>query len=260
MQAEIARTRYSTLFLAIEEATGQKRAIKVAHHDRKLFHERETAALAAIQSPYVIQLFDAGMTSDGRGFLATNFVAGSTVDKLVRAHGSLTYLQAIEILTDTCHALSAIHAAGFAHLDIKPANIMLEPYQNREKAVVVDLGLAKEFRAKEENTGIATASPAFAAPESLRAPGISQATCDLYSLGCLAYFLLTGQLPFEGRTEIEVAWKQIHEPPPALREKLAGRDYSSDLIEILQSCLNKEPADRPQRVSEIHNILKNSPC
>lgn len=256
---EISRNRFNAVFKASGGKGPEEYAIKIATPEGLQRLSQEQKALESISSPFTSRLCKSGTSQDGNSYLATELVRGPSLDAVVRPMVRLPDGFVVAILKDVCRALTAIHNAGFAHMDIKPSNVILEPLDDSERAVVIDFGIARPLRSeRDEKVLLASASPAFAAPEALKEPGISSARSDLYSLGCLAYFLASSRLPFEGRTDLEVAWKQLHEPQPNLREHLDSGRISSTLIEVIDHCMQKEPAQRPESATQVLQTLEKA--
>jgi serine/threonine protein kinase len=219
--------------------------------------EREAQATAALSSPHTIDLFDYGQTEEGTFYYVMELLIGRDLETLVREFGPLPADRALFLLRQVCHSLADAHARGLVHRDIKPANI----YACRmgleyDFVKVLDFGLVK-FGDREtvhgtmmtaENT--ATGTPAYMAPEIILGDVEVDRRADVYAVGCVAYFLLTGQLVFEADTSMKMLMQHLNaEPvPPSERSELP---IPRVLDELVLSCLQKDPNKRPQNAEEL---------
>jgi serine/threonine protein kinase len=157
-------------------------------------------------------------------------------------------------------SLSEAHERGLVHRDIKPANILLGPRGgDPDVAKVLDFGLVRTIRAEANVThpGIMMGTPLFMSPEAIKAPDRVDARSDLYSLGALGYYLVTGRYLFEAESAIEVCAMHMHTPPPPLSTVVGGMD--PDLEKVVMACLAKRPDDRPASARAIREALAHCP-
>jgi eukaryotic-like serine/threonine-protein kinase len=237
---------------ARDSATGQ---VAVARF------RREAEAAAKLRSPHTVELYDFGVTEDGSSlYLVMEFLEGMDLESLVRAEGPLPQKRVIHILRQVCESLDEAHAAGLVHRDIKPANIHIGRVGLRHDFVkVLDFGLVKSMTAAPGEDSMATAAgltpgtPAYLAPEMALGEAVD-GRADLYALGCVAYFILTGQLVFEAASGLQMIAKHIQEPPvpPSRRTEL---ELSPALEGVVLSCLAKRPQDRPASAAELDRLL-----
>jgi eukaryotic-like serine/threonine-protein kinase len=218
---------------------------------------REAEAAARLKSPHTVQLYDFGVTDEGRLYLVMELLEGITLEQLVRTEGPVPAARAIHILRQVCESLEEAHDAGLVHRDIKPANIHLGRVGRHPDFVkVLDFGLVKSVAGTEGEdslasiAGLAIGTPAYMAPEMVHGDGGVDGRADLYSLGCVAYYLLTGLLVFEGETAIQTALLHVQQPPvpPSAR---TGNTIPPALERLVLACLAKRPADRPQTAAEL---------
>jgi serine/threonine-protein kinase len=221
---------------------------------------REAEAAARLQSPHTVALYDFGETEDGTLYFVMELLEGMDLETLVRGEGPLPQKRVIYILRQVCESLAEAHGAGLIHRDIKPANIHVGRLAiHHDFAKVLDFGLVKSITAPLSQDSAATAAgftpgtPAYLAPEVAMGEQVD-GRADLYALGCVAYFLLTGQLVFEGGTGFQMIAKHIQEAPvpPSERTEL---EVSSELDRVVLSCLAKRPEDRPQTAGELDRML-----
>ena len=221
---------------------------------------REAEAAAQLKSPHTVQLYDFGTTDEGRLYLVMELLEGITLEHLVRAEGPLPAARVIHILRQVCESLEEAHDAGLVHRDIKPANIHLGRVGRQGDFVkVLDFGLVKSVAADGQDSlasvaGLAIGTPAYMAPEMVTGEGQLDGRTDLYSLGCVAYYLLTGELVFAGETAVQTALLHVSQPavPPSHR---TGNPIPTELERLVLACLAKQPADRPQSASELNAAL-----
>jgi serine/threonine-protein kinase len=227
---------------------------------------REAEAAAQLKSPHTVQLYDFGTTDEGRLYLVMELLEGITLEQLVRAEGPLPSARVIHILRQVCASLEEAHDAGMIHRDIKPANIHLGRVGREGDFVkVLDFGLVKSVGgASGEDSlasiaGLAIGTPAYMAPEMVSGDAELDGRTDLYSLGCVAYYLLTGELVFTGETAIQTALLHVSQPPVPPSQR-TGNPIPAELERLVLACLAKQPADRPQSASELNAALAAVNC
>jgi eukaryotic-like serine/threonine-protein kinase len=186
---------------------------------------------------------------------------GMDLESLVRKEGPLPQARVIHILRQVCDSLEEAHASGLVHRDIKPANIHMGRVGLKHDFVkVLDFGLVKSVLPAGEDSmataaGLTPGTPAYLAPEMALGEACDGRS-DLYALGCVAYFLLTGQLVFQAGNAVQMITKHIQEPPapPSQRTEL---DVAPELDGIVLACLAKKPEDRPASATELDHMLAN---
>jgi serine/threonine-protein kinase len=242
--------RPAAIKLIRPELTGDAR-LAASDAARRRF-EREAQAIASLRSPHTIQLFDFGVAEDGTFYYVMEFLEGLDADALVRRTGPVPPGRAIHILRQVCHSLAEAEARGLVHRDIKPANIFLCRYgEDYDFVKVLDFGIVTAAEHNVE-TGVASTvenavhgTPAFMAPEQALGQSPLDGRADIYATGCVAYWLLTGELVFTGDTSLRLLMHHVHTPPapPSARTELR---IPPDLDQLVLSCLAKDPAERPQ--------------
>jgi serine/threonine protein kinase len=228
--------------------------------------EQEVRLTCRLTHPNTIQVFDYGHTPDGIFYYAMEYLDGLNLHQLVHRYGAQPEERVVHILRQICESLTEAHGVGLIHRDIKPANVFLCDRGGIPDSVkVLDFGLVKQVSAAVDqpvmtetpgDDGI-VGTPNFIAPEAIKDCNQSDARSDLYSLGALGYFLLTGKEVFEGETIAELCQKHLHETPVPPGER-AGRDFNPQLESILMRCLEKDPAARPQTAREVAQLLSDS--
>src|SRR6266446_2678603 len=220
---------------------------------------REARAAAQIRHPNVARVSHYG-EQDGECFYVMELVEGETLEARVRRDGPMPLALALEVIEQTARALAAAEACGVVHRDIKPSNIMLESDASGTLIVkVIDYGIAKvvdpeaEPGAEQTQTGF-IGTPAFASPEQF-APSEQtkiDTRSDIYALGATFWYLLSGRVPFVGRTLREVAARKAEEPP---LEQLKNTHVPARVVALLQSMLAVDPAKRPQTARELLSVI-----
>jgi serine/threonine-protein kinase len=211
--------------------------------------KREARAAASLRSPHTIDLFDFGVSSDGTFYYVMELLSGFDLDQLIRKYGPLEPARVVHILKQACDSLGEAHVRGLVHRDIKPANIYLCRLGLQHDFVkVLDFGLVKSDNQQKEQTlltapEVTTGTPAFMAPEQALSEAVEGRT-DIYALGCVAYWLLTGRLVFEADTPIQMVAHHLR-TPPIPPSRLSELEVPRLLDQIILQCLAKSAADRP---------------
>jgi serine/threonine-protein kinase len=222
--------------------------------------EREAQVIASLRSPHTVNLFDFGVSDDGCFYYVMELLDGLDSDKLVRRFGPVPAARAIHLLRQICHSLSEAESHGLVHRDIKPANIFVCRYGEEYDFVkVLDFGIVKAGHDIPDGGGTLTGenalhgTPAFMAPEQVMGEAVD-GRADIYATGCVAYWLLTGQLVFEAPTQMGLLMHHTRTPPtpPSSRSELP---IPPALDRLVLSCLAKDPEDRPQSAKEFSRRL-----
>jgi serine/threonine-protein kinase len=222
--------------------------------------EREAQATALMRSPHTIDVYDFGMTDDGTFYYVMELLDGFDLETLVKRFGPVPPERAVYLLRQVCDSLIEAHEHQLIHRDIKPANVYL-CRQGRpvDFVKVLDFGLVKSRREpgsdNPELTAEHTASgtPAFMAPEQVRGDEVDART-DLYAVGCLAYWLVTGQLVFRSSSLVEMMAHHLQTPPVPPSE-CSEVTISKELEDVILSCLEKDPERRPQNARQLDASL-----
>ncbi|MBX7104951.1 MAG: serine/threonine protein kinase [Gemmataceae bacterium] len=224
----------------------------------RLRFERETRLMAKFQHPYVVALYDASLDDPLGPCIVMEYIRGVNLDYLLDKNKRFAAARVGRLLGQLCEALQAAHDAGIIHRDLKPSNIMIvDPDSPRERIKVMDFGLAKDITPNAEiarvtvtNDEFAVGTPGYICPEQVRGDPVDHRG-DLYSVGVLAYELLTGQLPFNGPTGMDMVLAHATEPPPRFADIGLDGTISPHIEEVVMQVLAKDPADRPQSASEL---------
>ncbi|MFN7980969.1 MAG: serine/threonine-protein kinase [Vicinamibacterales bacterium] len=221
------------------------------------FH-REAEATAVLESPHTIRLFDFGVTEDRTFYYVMELLTGCDLESLVRRAGPVPAERVIFLLRQVCHSLAEAHAQGLVHRDITPRNIYVcRMGLDYDFVKVLDFGLVARSKAVHQTIAghdrSTTGTPAFMAPEVILEEAVD-ARADIYALGCVAYYLLTGELVFDGDTPMKMFMQHVQaEPiPPSLRSELP---IPTALETLVLACLAKAPGARPQSIAELAQQL-----
>jgi serine/threonine-protein kinase len=226
--------------------------------------EREVQATARLKHWNTVQIFDYGHAADGTFYYVMEYLPGPTLEQLVQRHGPLAPGRAVHLLRQACMALREAHALGLIHRDLKPANMMVcERGAVHDVLKLLDFGLVKAvgLDSRDEaltQQGAIAGTPAYMSPEQASGNEHLDARADVYSLGAVAYFLLTGQPPFRRDKAIQLILAQIHEPVRPLAE--LRPDVPADLQDVVLRCLEKDPARRFPDVTRLHEALAACAC
>lgn len=222
---------------------------------------REAEAAATLRSPHTIELYDYGVAEDGTFYYVMELLDGVDFQELVQKHGPLPSERVIHLISQACDSLGEAHLAGLVHRDVKPSNILACRMGLMVDYVkVLDFGLVKNDPRHNDNqteitsAGAVSGTPSYMAPESISGIGAVGPAADVYALGCVAYWLLTGHTVFKAAnpTMMMMQHVQASPVPPSLR---APHPVPRDLEELVMRCLAKDPADRPRDAAELAQLL-----
>jgi serine/threonine-protein kinase len=218
--------------------------------------EREAKATAALTCCHTVAVYDFGITEDGAFFYVMEMLNGLSLEALVKRFGPVRAARTCHFLHQICNSLSEAHENGLIHRDIKPANVFACRLGTAHDFVkVLDFGLVKAARPVDSQPqltgeGIAAGTPAYMAPEMALEKADVDERADIYSVGCVAYWLLTGQQVFEADSPVATIVEHVQSAPvpPSQRTEL---EIPAALDELVMACLEKDPADRPQSAGAI---------
>jgi serine/threonine-protein kinase len=223
---------------------------------------REARAAANLRSPHTIQLYDFGVASNGSFYYVMELLNGMDLQTLVSKHGPLPAARTIYLLQQACESLAEAHERGLVHRDIKPANIQVcRMGQYFDYVKVLDFGLVKtqsteampDFDARLTAPNSVTGTPAYLSPESALGEAVDQRT-DIYALGCVAYWMLTGRYVFTGDSSIQIVARHVN-TAPVPPSRYSAFDISPALDELVLACLRKKPSQRPATARELCDRL-----
>jgi serine/threonine-protein kinase len=211
--------------------------------------EREAQMTARLTNPHTVSVFDFGRTPEGAFYYVMEYLDGLDLDRLVKECGPLPPGRVVSILRQVCESLAEAHAIGLVHRDIKPANILLSERGGvPDFAKVLDFGLVKDVSGGDEarltRDDVIAGTPEYISPETVREGMTSDPRTDLYSLGAVAYFLVTGT-PVFGGSPLQVIQKHLEVAPESPSTRL-GTPVPASLEALVLECLDKDPDRRPE--------------
>lgn len=222
--------------------------------------EREVQLSSSLTHPNTIQIYDYGHTPAGIFYYVMEYLVGFSLQTLVVKAGPFSPGRVIHILRQCCGSLEEAHEVGLIHRDIKPQNIMLcERGAVPDVVKVLDFGLVKEVEAPEDSEitqeGVIAGTPLYLSPEMISTPKEVDARSDIYQLGAVGYFLLTGNPPFEGDTALQICSRHLTEEPAPLSSRL-GEAVPGDLERVILTCLEKRPEKRFATAMDLATALE----
>lgn len=221
--------------------------------------EREVRTTATLTHPNTVQIFDYGRADDGSFYYTMEYLPGLTLEELVKRHGPLPPARAVHLLRQVCGALQEAHAAGLIHRDIKPSNVIVcERGGVHDVTKLLDFGLVRDISLGGDETqvtqeGTFAGTPAYTSPEQASGGVGVDARSDIYSVGALAYFLVTGQPPFVGRSALKTLAAHLYESPaPLIRH---SPNVPAEVEDVVLRCLAKRPVERFPDVESLEAAL-----
>ncbi len=266
--AELGQGGMGEVYLVGHIHTGRQEALKVLRPELAASPEfvsrlrREARAVNRLNHPNIITMYDFGRLPDGRYYLTMEFAEGESLAKVLEREGAPPIPRTVDLLRQVCRALDHAHKRGVIHRDLKPDNLFLANYRDTPILKILDFGLAKilDFSDRESQVtpnGSIYGTPAYMAPEQLLGDSQDDRT-DLYSLGCVAFELLTGQRPFIGRT-IQLVTAHLTLAPPRPSELRPDAGIPTELEELVLSCMAKQPNERPPSAQHVLGCLDALP-
>lgn len=240
---------------------------------RRFFLEASTAA--KLNHPHTITIFDYGEADSGELYIAMELLKGRPLSKVISSEGPFTPERALKISIQICRALREAHAMGIIHRDLKPGNVfLLEDGDEPDYAKVLDFGLVKLFRPESESkqqeagilgegdpeltrTGTLLGSPKYMSPEQIQGHPLDPRT-DIYSFGVILFQMIAGKAPFTGATGVDVIYKHVHLPLPAISDVAPEVETPAVMEAIIQRCLKKQREDRYASMEELVSALKEA--
>jgi serine/threonine-protein kinase len=260
---EVWRARHQLLARPAAVKLVKPENLAKSSHDQQVAlarFEREAQVTAAMRSAHTVQLYDFGIAPTGAFFYVMELLNGLDLDELVTRFGPVSPSRAVYFLHQVCDSLGEAHEHGLIHRDIKPGNVYLCRYGRSVDFIkVLDFGLVKMPRDDGESEIKLTApdvvggTPAFIAPEQAVGDDVDART-DIYQLGCVAYWMLTGTYVFEADTAIKTMMMHV-QAPPARPSSRTEQFIPDELDQLVLMCLEKDPANRPQTVDHLAELL-----
>jgi len=265
IDAQIGTGGMGTVYRAHQTTVGRNVAIKVLRQELArdeqavLRFEREARLAIALDHPNLVRVFLSGRLSDGRLYIVMELLEGRSLAEELEELGPPSLRRSVILLMKLCAGLGAVHAAGVVHRDIKPENVYLVRRGRDEDFVkLVDFGIARVLQADGDATttqnGRVFGTATYISPEAATGEDTDHRS-DIYSLGVLAYQLLTGELPFDGSTAGAILMQHVHREPPPLRSKGRGAQVPDELAMVVMRAIRKNPDTRQQSLAELLDSL-----
>lgn len=240
-------------------------AIKfLTHEEGGPRFRREAQAIVAVDHDGIVDVLDFGVTPEGVPYFAMELLRGHTLDRLIHAKGPLPWPVVRRIALELSDALAHTHERGVIHRDLKPSNVfLLDPPPARGSSTkLIDFGIAKlldQSQPKLTKTGFIHGTPAYMSPEQVLGEAVDGRS-DVYGLGCLLYFMLTGRRPFEGVKGAEALYSQIYVMPPRFCEVVPGHAIPGVVEQLVFKALAKRPDERFASMASMHAAIASLPA
>ncbi len=254
IERKLGKGGMGTVYLARHALLRRPTAIKVLDGDRAdaegvARFEREVQVSSSLSHPNTIEIYDYGYTPDGTFYYVMELLRGITIGTCIESDGPQCETRVVAIMSQACSSLAEAHRSGLIHRDLKPSNIMLcERGGLLDFVKVLDFGLVRQESQAEDvaltSVNSLTGTPLYMSPEAVEHPDQMDVRSDVYQLGAIFYYMLTGSHVFSGATPVEVLARHISEPPEPPSSRL-GRPVSGDLEALVLRALSKKPDDRP---------------
>jgi serine/threonine protein kinase len=223
--------------------------------------EREVQITSQLNNPHTVAIYDYGRTPEGVFYYAMEYLDGIDLQNLVERYGPQPEGRVIQILKQMCSSLYEAHSLGLVHRDIKPANVMLNRRGGEADVVkVLDFGLVRALDDAKRGgqTGGLSGTPLYMSPEAIQTPDLVDPRSDLYAVGAIGYFLITGQPVFNATSLVELCQQHVASVPEAPARRL-GAAVSPELEAALLACLEKRRDKRPQTARDLAALLDRAP-
>lgn len=262
LETRLARGGFGTIWKACDHVTGERVAIKILHPELVVSHaivrrfELEARAIAMLDHPNVVELKEFDKLKDRRPYLIMELLDGPNLESYVREHGSLRPRRVLDILEPLCSALSAAHSLGIIHRDLKASNVVLDRTFDHERVVLLDFGIVKLLEGDGPAltiSRVALGSPICMAPEQIQGEPVDART-DIYALGSLMFLMLTGELPFPGRST-DIMHQHLMSPRPRPSDRM---DLSPAYDDVILEAMAKKPANRFRCVTELLHAFRHA--
>jgi serine/threonine protein kinase len=268
IEKKLGQGGMGAVYLANHFTLGRKVAIKILKQEfvskqdvvRRFFDEAR--ASNKIKHPNIVEVYDVGILPDRSAYLVMELLEGSDLKSILKQRGALPPEEVQSLFIPICDALQAAHDVGIVHRDLKPENLFICKENGKDFPKVVDFGIAKlsdnalDVQLKTR-TGMVMGTPAYMSPEQAAGQKTLDARADIYSIGVILYECLTGRPPFQGESVAALLIKQVTEMPNPVREIAPDKHIPPKLNDLVQRCLEKDPAARPQTIAEVANELRN---
>lgn len=261
---ELGSGGMGVVYLARHRQLGRETAMKVMmggrrHQEDQRRFDREARLAASLSNPHSVMIYDYGRSEDGESYCVMEFLRGLTLQQVVDRSGPQPVGRVLSIVSQVCEALAEAHERQLLHRDIKPPNIMLSLDRSvGDWAVLFDYGLAKPLEPvmdlHQTSDAHWSGTPMYMAPERFRQPNVTDPRSDIYSLGCVGYFLLAGRPPFNEH-DAESLFVSILSEQPASLTRQRKEAVPDDVAQLIATCMAKSTADRFESITELSRAV-----
>lgn len=265
IEAKIARGGMGSIYRGHIQKSGLVVAIKILHEnlqenvqDQRRFL-REAKSLGEVKHKNVVALIDSGQTEEGRLYLVLEYLYGQTMAELLKDEGRVPLEMIMSLMLQVLDGAEAAHQKGIVHRDLTPYNVIIARMSNNAEVVkLVDFGIAKAKDGSADVTqqGTTVGTPGYLSPEQITGQADIDARSDIYSLGALLYYMLSGRKPYNGPHAAAILTKQMTAPPDPIDLEELG--YARSLGPVLDKALARDPKDRHQSVAELREALQRA--
>lgn len=233
-------------------------ALKVLHDDTQeqsvVRFQREAKTSSKLNHPHIAKTIDFAQTDEGKSYLVMEFVEGTSLKDLMEQDRKLKLSDSLELFEQIASAMAHAHGKGILHRDLKPSNVIVNVLDDSYTIKIVDFGLAKPVQeGTVTQTKLCVGSPLYMSPEQIKSSGVSEKS-DIYSFGCLMFYVLTKSVPHRGESTMETFELHLNEPAP-LVSKRSSKEFPPMLEKLVASCLEKDPGQRPDSFKSIVEVL-----
>jgi tRNA A-37 threonylcarbamoyl transferase component Bud32/tetratricopeptide (TPR) repeat protein len=265
LESRIGSGGSSAVYLATDLSLNRKVAVKLLlsgayfSDEERLRFQREGRAVGSLDHPHVVRVFEFNTTENDEPFLVMEYLQGQSLADIVKERGAIPVEEVIAWITQVVQGLSYAHKRGIVHRDVKSSNIVIVQNADGESiAKVVDFGLARPEDEAGKGltlTGTIFGSPHYMSPEQCRGERVDVRS-DIYSLGCVMYECLNGQVPFAGASILETFRQHLEDQPKPFAARLKSTGNAADIEKVVFKCLSKNPSDRYQDADRLEQDLK----
>jgi serine/threonine-protein kinase len=258
IEREVGRGGSSRVYVAIDSANGQRVAIKVLHPElagsvSALRFQREVRVLTSLEHPGILPVLDSAVVGNAL-FYVMPYLDGTTLLQRLASEGALPYAEVVEIVRVLASAIDYAHSRNVVHRDIKPANVLFDG----ARPVIADFGIARAIIAASSESGVSSSglaigTPLYMSPEQSLDPNHVDGRADIYSLGCIAFEMLSGRPPFTGATSMAILAKHVSETPPLVTRYRS--DVPPQAATAIAAAMAKEPRARPKTASALAQLM-----
>ncbi|HEY9720017.1 MAG TPA: serine/threonine-protein kinase, partial [Trichormus sp.] len=262
VMSRIGSGGFSVVYLAIDNKLKRQVAIKLLHAFLQESEElmkrfrRETELTARLQHPNLAVIYDSGALSNGQPYIAMEYLQGVTLEEVIASEKRVSVARTVKIVAQICDALNYAHKAGVIHRDLTPRNIFV---LEDDSIKIIDFGLAFCFDGSRSLTspGDIIGTPQFMSPEQCRGEPVDR-RADIYSVGLIMQYMLSGVKPVDGDNVFQVVAKQVNETPPSLAEVCPDLFFPSAMRQAIQGCIAKDPNERFSDCAELKQMIESS--